>query len=37
VIIHSISINISTSSANGNMLNGRCRGFASIQFFNLSN
>jgi hypothetical protein len=30
VIIHSININISTSSANSNMLNGRCRYFASI-------
>jgi hypothetical protein len=37
VIIYSININISTSSANSNMLNGRCRYFASIQFFNLSN
>jgi hypothetical protein len=28
VIMNSININVSTSSANGNMLNGRCRGFA---------
>jgi hypothetical protein len=31
VIIHSININISTSSASSNMLNGRCRNMASIQ------
>jgi hypothetical protein len=32
MIIHSININISTSGANRDMLNIRCRGFASIQF-----
>jgi hypothetical protein len=37
VMIHNININISTSSANSNMLNGRCRYFASIQFLNLNN
>ena len=37
VIIHNITINISTSSANSNMLNGRCRNMASIQFLNLRN
>jgi hypothetical protein len=37
VIIHSININISTSSANSNMLNGRCRDMANIQSLNLSN
>jgi hypothetical protein len=30
VIMNSINVNISTSSANRNMLNGRCRGFASF-------
>jgi hypothetical protein len=30
VIINSFNINISTSSANGNMLDSRCRGFANI-------
>jgi hypothetical protein len=30
VIMNSINVNISTSSANSNMLNGRCRGFARI-------
>jgi hypothetical protein len=30
VIINSFNINSSTSSANGNMLDSRCRGFASI-------
>jgi hypothetical protein len=30
VIINSLYINISTSSANGDMLDSRCRGFASI-------
>jgi hypothetical protein len=37
VIIHSININISTSSANSNMLNGRCRDMANIQLLNLGN
>jgi hypothetical protein len=37
VIIHRININISTSNANSNMLNGRCRDTARIQFLNLSN
>jgi hypothetical protein len=36
VIIHSINVNISTSSANGDMLNSRCRNITSIQFFYLS-
>jgi hypothetical protein len=35
VIIHSININLSTSSVNSNMLNSRCRDMASIQFLNL--
>jgi hypothetical protein len=30
VIINSFNINISTSSANGNMLNSRCRWFAIV-------
>jgi hypothetical protein len=34
--MNSINIDISTSSANSNMLNGRCREFASISFNNLS-
>jgi hypothetical protein len=36
VIINSFSINISTSSTDGNMLDIRCRGFANTQFLNLS-
>ena len=34
--MYSININISTSSANSDMLSGRCRGFARIKFNNLS-
>jgi hypothetical protein len=30
VIMDSININVSTSSTNSNMINARCRGFASI-------
>jgi hypothetical protein len=37
VITNSININISTSSANGNMLNGRCRNMANSQLLYLSN
>jgi hypothetical protein len=34
--MYNININISTSSANSDMLSGRCRGFARIKFNNLS-
>jgi hypothetical protein len=37
VITNNININISTRSANGKMLNSRCRNMASIQIFYLSN
>jgi hypothetical protein len=33
--MNSINVNISTSSANSNMFNDRCRGFARIKFNNL--
>jgi hypothetical protein len=36
MVMDSININVSTSSANGDMLSGRCRGFARIKFNNLS-